>query len=110
MSRRAKAKRLLLPWAALAGAGLGWFASQQVGSNFTFGGCFRSGPLPVLLICLAGLALAGLGAWLSLRIWRGGGEESDRFVAGVGMLAGLLFGFAILLQILAALILPRCLA
>jgi hypothetical protein len=110
VSRRAQAKRLLLPWAALIGAGLGWFGSQQMGANLTFGGCFRSGAIPVLLICLIGLALAGAGALLSLRIWRGAGEEAERFVAGIGMLAGLLLGFAILLQILAGLILPRCLA
>lgn len=110
MSRRARAKKLLLPWAALIGAGLGWFGSQQLGSNFTFGGCFRSGAIPMLLICLAGLALAGLGAFLSLRVWRGSGEEAERFVAGIGMLVGLVLGFAILLQILAGLILPRCLA
>ena len=110
MSRRDKARKLLLPWAALIGAGLGWFVSQQIGSNLTFGGCARSGAIPVLLVGLAGLALAALGAWLSLGIRRGEGEEAGRFVAGIGMLAGLLLGFAILLQTLAGLIIPRCLA
>jgi hypothetical protein len=110
MSRRARAERLFLPWAALSGAALGWFGSQQIGSNLSFDKCASSGALAVLLIGVAGLALAGMGAWLSWGVWGSAEEESRRFTAGVGMLAGVLLGIAILFQTLAGFIIPACFA
>jgi hypothetical protein len=105
----AKTRELLLPWAALIGAAAGWFGSQQVGSDLSFGDCVSSGALPALLIGLAGLALAVAGGLLSWRIWRGGGEARS-FVAGIGLLTAALLGVAILFQTLAAFIIPRCFA
>jgi hypothetical protein len=105
----AKTRELMLLWAALIGAAVGWFGSQQVGSNLSFGDCVSSGILSVLLISLAGLALAVAGGLLSWRIWRSG-REARSFVAGIGLLTAALLSVAILFQILAAFIIPRCFA
>jgi hypothetical protein len=104
----AKARELLLPWAALAGAALGWFLSQQTGSDLVFIHCGAASPLAILLIGLVALALVLAGAWLSWRIGRRGDDEPRRFVAWIGLLTAALLGLAIIVQTAAAFIIPRC--
>jgi uncharacterized membrane protein len=96
----------------MAGAGLAWALSHQVGSTSAFDDCSTGNPLFVGLLGLAALALAalsGLGSW---RIWRRGGEESEvrRFLGLVGVLFAALLCLAIALQTAASFILPGCFA
>jgi hypothetical protein len=108
--RMARARDLLLPWSGLLGGWLGWFLSQQVGSDQSFDNCQGSPPLLVLLIGLLGLVVAGLGAWLALPIWRQRRADhgTRRFIAGTGIVIAALFGIAIILQAAASLIIPPC--
>jgi hypothetical protein len=66
--------------------------------------------LLVLLICLLGLLLIGMGAWLALPIWRErqSHDGARRFIAGTGILIAALFAVAVILQAAAGLIIPPC--
>ena len=103
-------KEIALAWTALAAAIIAWFGSQQVGADLSFAHCHASGAVPVLIIGLLALALAGVGAFLSHRVWdRQAAEDQGKpFIALVGMLTAGLFAIAIVYQILAALIIPSC--
>ena len=101
----------MAPWLGMLGAAAGWAASHQVGSNAIFDDCRTGDPLFVLLVCLVGLVLAIAGGYFSWDVWRQSEEtEGRRFLGLLGALLAGLTAFAIVLQALAALILPRCLA
>jgi hypothetical protein len=107
--RGGKAWKLSLPWAALTGAATAWFVSQQIGSNLSQGDCSAAGALVVGLVGLVALALALAGGLLSHRVWRTRNEGVTRkFIAQVGMMTAALLGLAIILQTLAAFIIPSC--
>jgi uncharacterized membrane protein len=99
-----------LAWAALAAGATAWFASQQTGADLTFAACHKSGLLPVLVIGLLALALAGVGALYSHRVWdRNAAEEAGKpFAALLGMLTASLLAVAIIYQTAAAFIIPSC--
>lgn len=112
MSSRGDLAELWLPWAGMAGAGLAWALSHQIGSTSSFDDCGAGNPLFVGLLGLAALvatAWSGLGSW---RIWRRGSEEGEsrRFLGLVGASFAGLLGLAIALQTVASFILPRCFA
>jgi len=104
----------LLPWSGWIGGILGWVLSDQTGSSLAQLDCTRAQPLPMLLIGLAGAALAVGGAAISIRVWRMPGATDQpyagarRFIAGTGMLAAAIFLLAILFQTVSSLILPPC--
>jgi hypothetical protein len=102
-----RAKYLLVPWAGMLGAGFGWALSHQVGSDLAQDNCNAAHPVVMILIGLAGLAIAGFGGLAS---WRAIGREEGgrRFVAYVGVLMAALFSIAIFMQTAAALVLPGC--
>ena len=112
MSKGGKAWSLFLPWAALALAGFGWALEHQTGSNLSFSDCDANGPLPTLLLGLAALVLAVIGGFLSWGVWRrrDSGDDGRSFVALVSFLAACLLSVAIILQTVAAFILPGCFA
>lgn len=99
----------LLPWLGLAGGAIGWTLAHQIGSNTIFDDC-RTGDAPfVLLVGFAGLAIAAAGGIVSFGLWRrGDASEGRRFVALISALLAALATFAIILQSVAALILPDC--
>ena len=103
-------KEIGLSWVALGAGVVAWFVSQQAGADLSFAHCHASGALPVLVIGLLALALAGVGGLLSHRVWdRERAEEAGTpFVALVGMLTAGLLAIAILYQSAAALIIPSC--
>jgi hypothetical protein len=103
-------KDIACAWAALAAGVTAWFVSQQAGSDLTIARCHASGPLTVIVIDLLALALAGVGALYSHRVWnRAAAEEAGTpFIALVGMLTAGLLAIAILYQTAAALIIPSC--
>lgn len=99
------------PWLGLLAAGLGWGLSHQIGSNSVFDDCRTAGNGFVLIVCVAGLLIVAAGAWFSLDIWRQREEsEGRRFIGLVGALLAALAAFAVLLQAVSAIILPRCMA
>jgi hypothetical protein len=110
MIERRKAAELVLPWAGIIGAGIGWFLTQQIGANLAHGRCDLAELWVVALLGLIGLGLALGGALLALKVWRRGEAESEarRFLALLSaMLAGLL-SVAILFQTVAGFLLPQC--
>ncbi|MEA3063287.1 MAG: hypothetical protein QOJ94_3068 [Sphingomonadales bacterium] len=99
----------LLAWTALAAGAFAWFGSQQLGSNWVIAGCSPGDGLFAFLISLVALALIVGGGFLSLGVWRGGGDEAPRaFVALVGILTSGLLAVAVILQGVAGLIIPSC--
>jgi hypothetical protein len=103
------------PWMGWIGGAAGWFATQQLGGELARGACSETGPLVHALIALAGLALAGLGAFLSYPAWRRRSTSLDEaapqpraFIAVCGMGAAFVFALAIVFQTLSVFIIPRC--
>jgi hypothetical protein len=103
-------KEIGFAWAALFAGAIAWFVSQQAGSDLTFAHCHKSGVLPVLIIGLLALALAGAGGFFSHRVWdRRAAEEAGKpFTALLGMLVAGLLAIAIVYQTAAAFIIPSC--
>jgi hypothetical protein len=101
--------RHLLPWAGIAAAAAGWALAHQLGSDTVFDDC-RVGGGFVVLVCLGGLIVAGLGGFLSWGVWRRDESEGRRFLGLVGLLLTALAAFAILLQAASGLILAPCAA
>jgi hypothetical protein len=99
----------LAPWLGMLGAAAGWFASHQAGSNVVFDDCRVGAGWFVLAVSLGGLALAAAGGFFSLDVWRRRDETEGRRLLGlVSALLAALAAFAIVLQAIASLILPRC--
>lgn len=100
-----------LPWAGLAAAFTGLAIYHQWGSDGVFDDC-GSYPTPAIgLLLLLALALAGLGAFGSLKVARNGDDSSPRrFVAMVSIGAASLFAVAMVLPFIASLLIPKCFA
>jgi len=98
-----------MPWAGLALGTAGYFIAHQIGSDATFQDCRVGSPWIVLLGTLLGLAIIGLGALGSWRVYAAQSEPpARRLVAVVGLLACALYTIGVLLPLIAALIIPRC--
>ena len=98
-----------MPWAGLALGTAGFFVAHQIGSDATFQDCRIGSPLIVLLGTLLGLAVIGLGALGSWRIYAARDEApARRLVAVVGLLACALYTIGVLLPLIAAMVIPRC--
>jgi hypothetical protein len=106
--RNDKARRLAMAWAALLLGALAWFAAHQFGSNLSFADCDANGGLQTGISGLLALLLTGAGALLSWRVWKGDTAEGHAFAALAGMLAAGLLAIAIVLQTIAAFIVPSC--
>lgn len=107
----------LAPWSGLAAGTLGWALTHQIGSDSIQDDCSVGHPLFVLGVAIAGAIILAAGAWLSYRLWHGSDAADDqpfagsrRFIAGVSLMAAAIFLMAIVLQTLAAFIIPACLA
>jgi hypothetical protein len=98
-----------MPWGGLALGTLGFFVAHQLGSDATFQDCTAGSPWIVLLGTIAGLALIGLGALASWRVFDAKGEgPARRLIATVSLMAAALFAMAVVLPLIAALVIPRC--
>jgi len=108
VKRDASLKHAFMPWAGLAVGVVAAGFVHQFGSESTFDECGVVAPGPVLIVAAFGFlvcAVAGLVSWRSLR-----GEEdlSRRVVAIISVGCAAVFGLAILLPMIAALVLPPC--
>jgi hypothetical protein len=98
-----------MPWAALALGTAGFFIAHQLGSDATFQDCRVGSPLIVIIGALMGLAIIGLGALGSWRIYISESETpARRLVAVVGLLASALYAIGVILPLIASLVIPRC--
>ena len=98
-----------MPWAGLALGTLGYFLAHQIGGDATFQDCRAGSPWIVLLGTLIALAVIGLGALGSWRIYAAGGEApARRLVAVVGLLACALYVIGVVLPLIGAVIIPGC--
>lgn len=106
---RARIRDGFMPWAGLALGTAGFFLAHQVGSDATFQNCRAGSPLIVLAGTLVALAIIGLGASGSWRVY-GARDEAParRLVAAIGLLADALYAIGVTLPLIAALIIPRC--
>jgi hypothetical protein len=98
-----------MPWAGLALGTLGAGFAHQLGSDATFQDCRVASPLVVIIATLVGLALVGLGAIGSWRVYGGDGETpARRMIAVVSLMACGVFAMAVILPFIASLVIPRC--
>jgi hypothetical protein len=98
-----------MPWAALALGTTGFFVAHQVGSDTTFQDCRVGSPLIVIIGALMGVAIIGLGALGSWRIYTSESETpARRMIAVVGLLACALYAIGVVLPLIASLVIPRC--
>lgn len=104
-----RARDRFLPWAGLALGTFGAGLAHQLGSDATFQDCRVGSPLIVIIAAVVGLALVGLGALGSWRVYGAKAETpARRFVAVVSLMACGIFALAIVLPFIAALVIPRC--
>ena len=110
-SRASRAREALLPWGGLIGGTLGAGLAHQIGSESVFNDCQAASPVPVLIVGVLGLLLIAGGALGSWKVWGHKDEEpSRRLIASVSLMTAGLLAFATLLPMIAALIIPSCLA
>jgi hypothetical protein len=98
----------LAPWAGLVVGLVAFSVVHQYGSDGTFNDCQAVSPGPLLIVALLGLLACAAAAFASWRTIRGSGDEPRRVVAVISIGSAVLFVFAILLAIIAALVLPPC--
>jgi hypothetical protein len=97
------------PWAGLALGTTGYFIAHQLGSDSTFQDCRIGSPWMVILAMLVGLAVIGLGALGSWRVYAADSDSpARRLVAAVGLMADVLFAIGVVLPFIAAMVIPRC--
>ena len=97
-----------MPWLGLVAGLLAAGIVHQFGSDATFNNCRGTSPGPLLVVAVVGLlacAASGLASWRSVR---NSHHPSLRLVAGVSAGLAVLFAFAILLPMIAAVTLPPC--
>ena len=97
-----------MPWAGLALGTAGYFLAHQLGSDSTFQYCRIGSPFIVTIAMLVGLAVIGLGALGSWRVYAADEGPGRRIVAIVGLLADVLFAIGVVLPFIAAMVIPRC--
>ena len=98
-----------MPWSGLALGTTGFFIAHQLGSDSTFQDCRVGSPLMVTIAMIVGLAIIGIGALGSWRVYAADGEvPSRRLVSIVGLLSCTLYAMGVILPFIAALVIPRC--
>ena len=108
MRRARQLLAALAPWAGLVVGLIAFAVVHQYGSDGSFNDCDTVSPGPLLIVALLGLLACAASAFASWRAMRGSGNEPSRVVAVISIGSAALFGFAIVLAIIAALVLPPC--
>ncbi|HXD01717.1 MAG TPA: hypothetical protein VN627_00265 [Novosphingobium sp.] len=98
------------PFMALLLVAGGWALSHQLGSDSVFDDCLSRGGPFVVLASVVGLVITAAGAIYAAASWRAPEESGRSFLAVITMLLAPIAGFAMVMQLAAGLILPRCAA
>lgn len=98
------------PFLALLLVAGGWALSHQLGSDAVFDDCLSRGGPFVVFASVLGLLITGAGGLYAALGWRTPEESGRSFLAVIAMLLALVAGFAMIMQLAAGLILPRCAA
>jgi len=98
------------PFIALLLVAGGWALSHQLGSDSVFDDCLSRGGRFVVFASALGLVITGLGGVYGALAWRAPEEAGRSFLAAIAMLLAPIAGFAMIMQLAAGLILPRCAA
>jgi len=96
------------PWAGLVVGLIALAIVHQYGSEGVFNDCQAASPGPLLVVAFLGLLACAASAFASWRGMRGSDSDSRRVIAVISIGSALLFVFAILLAMIAALVLPPC--
>jgi len=96
------------PWAGLVIGLMAVAIVHQFGSDGVFDDCRANSPGPVLIVAAIGLLICALSGIASWRSARAGSDEVRRVVGLVSVGSAALFGFAILLAMIATITLPPC--
>ena len=98
-----------MPWSGLALSTLGGGLAHQLGADSTFQDCRVGSPSIVILGSILGLALIGLGAFGSWRVFGADSEPPARhMIATVSLMACAIFALAVILPLIASLVIPGC--
>ena len=108
MKRLQQSVEAFRPWAGLVVGVIAVGVVHQFGSDGVFDDCQTVGRGPLFIVALLGLLACAASAVASWRSMRGSSIESHRVVATISVGSAILFIFAILLAVIAALVLPPC--
>ena len=98
-----------MPWSGLALGTTGYFLAHQLGGDSTFQDCRFGSPLMVAIAMVVGLAVIGIGALGSWRVYAGEGEgPARRLVSIVSLLSCALYAMGVVLPFIASMVIPRC--
>ena len=98
-----------MPWGGIFAGTLGAGFAHQLGVDATFQDCTVGSPLVVTIATIAGLVIVGAGAFASWTVFAADGETHPRrLIAGVSLMAAVLFAIAVVLPFVAAMLIPRC--
>ena len=99
----------LMPWGGIFAGTFGAGFAHQLGVDSTFQDCTVGSPLIVTIAVVVGLAIVGVGAFASWRVYAAEDETVPRrFIAAVSLMAAVLFAIAVILPFIAAMLIPRC--
>jgi hypothetical protein len=112
-------RSIALQWFGLIAPAGAWLLNLEFGYSLAHAACHGSGMLPLHAATLAALALAAVGGWVSLVMWRRSGSdwpteavgpaERGRLLATLGLGGAVFFLMLILTQWIPAFILNPCL-
>ena len=96
------------PFLALLLVAGGWALSHQLGSDSVFDDCLSHGGAFVVFASVLGLVITGAGGVYAAVAWKAPEASGRSFLAVVTLLLAPIAGFAMVMQLAAGLILPRC--
>ena len=108
MKRSRRILDAFVPWAGLVVGVAALAIVHQYGSEGVFNDCQQVSPGPLLVVASLGLLACAASAFVSWRSIRGSDSESRRVAGVISVGSAVLFIFAILLAMIAALVLPPC--
>jgi ABC-type transport system involved in multi-copper enzyme maturation permease subunit len=98
----------LAPWAGLVIGLTALGVVHQYGSDGVFDDCQAVSPGPLLIVAFLGFLACAGAALTSWRSMHGSSAGPSRVIAIISVGSAILFAFAILLAMIAALVLPPC--
>jgi hypothetical protein len=108
MTRAREVAEAFAPWAGLVTGVVATGIVHQFGSDGVFNDCRAVSPGPLLIVGVLGIIACALSGFASWRSTSGLANEASRVIGIVSTGMSILFIFAIVLAMVAALVLPPC--